>query len=66
MNLTELHPAFRIRQAGDGFVIFHWDNPHACGCLVRSPQRCWEMVLWGCEYQLPTAAAVIRFLNSRV
>ena len=46
MNLTELHPAFTIRQAGAGFVVNHWEQPGgAIGMIMRTEARCWELTL---------------------
>ena len=55
MTLTELHPAFTIRQAGAGFVVNHWDQPGgAIGMIMRTEARRWELTLWGNEYSFRT------------
>jgi hypothetical protein len=67
MDLSTLHPAFRIRPAGSGFVIHHWEHPAgAVGCLYRTDRRSWAVTLFGCEIEVPTTAALVRWLNTRV
>ena len=66
MNLTELHPAFTIRQAGAGFVVNHWEQPGgAIGMIMRTEARCWELTLWGNEYSFRTTDQLVRYLNTR-
>ena len=67
MQLSDLHPAFRIRPAGDGFAIDHWAHPGgAVGSVFRTERRSWSVCLFGCDYEVPTTKALIRWLNTRV